>query len=522
MLFIHNQIILLLILIKNINSWKPIHQKGFFGMIGIKDIEINKRHSIYDVFTKDGILQGVFIDNDKNNTQTLPIVSSEFNASVSSATPLRPQIIHTVKHLIRTEKIKWNIHFSSNFLTTMIFNFIRWITNNKINLLGTANTALFLDNNNKLYALFERDLPYELLFDYNTKQITTGKRKIIKNIQYFSGHSKKRVDNNNNNNNTIIIDSIENDVSKKRIIHNIISGDLKNVIKKTFFDSKYIPFVHDFYILNKDYNNNYKPKLLWVDSPFSVCLNKNSLYKGYNIPIGLDSNNPTFFHVDDEIYTLHKSICIFHIAYAEENDKYIDIYASVYDKLHFSEDIKNINGNYCCIRLYKNSQYAELIINNDLEKFNLDFPIMYKNMIILRNIENNITNGFVICNKLQIVKNIIFENNFTLIGEPVVIFDDETLQTTSTTSSQFIRFASSATPQIIQTPYLLFFSQSISNSEFNVSELSAAPLRLQEEKKNYLTKINLDNYEIDYLQINTTFNIGFHSIWINSFDGVSK
>ena len=48
----------------------------------------------------------------------------------------------------------------------------------------------------------------------------------------------------------------------------------------------------------------------------------------------------------------------------------------------------------------------------------------------------------------------------------------ESYQTTSTTSSQFIRFASSATPQIIQSP---------SSPEFNASELSATQLRLQNE-----------------------------------------
>ena len=436
MLFIYYYF-LIFFLFHSVNSWKTIHKKGFFGMIGIKDIDNDKKQSIYEVFTKDGILQGVFLDTDKNGNQ----------------------IFHTIKQPINTQKIIWNIEFPSNILTTMIIGFIRFISCNKINLLGRANTALMSNENNKLYALYERDLPYEMNIDFKEKTVSDGKRKWINGIKYFSAHSKLRIDENKNN----VIDSIEYNVMEKQVIHHVISHDFKKLINKNVMNSFYLPFIHDFSLLRENKNT----QLVWIDSPFTFSLNN-----GLNFPIGLDKNKPTIIHVGNDLYTLQKSICIFHIAYVEETEKVIDIYTSIYYKINFSEDIKNISGVYCCIRLYKGSQYAELILNEELEKYNLDFPIVYENNIILRNIDNKtkMMNGFMIVNKLEIIKKIIFEKDMILLGEPIVIYDEKI-------------------------PYLIFFTK--------------------DKQNNYIMKINLLNDEMDKQEINKSFNMGFHSIWIN-------
>jgi hypothetical protein len=437
-----------------VNSWKPIHQKGFFGMIGIQGIT-DKKQSIYEIFTKDGILQGVFLDIDEKGEQ----------------------LIHPISIPINTQKRIWNIDFPSNILTTLFFNFIRYITCNKINLLGRANTSLMSMENNKIYALYERDLPYEIDIDFIEKKVSIGKRKWIDGIQYFSAHSKKRIINNKKG-----VDSIEYNVLNKEVIHHIISEEGLKLLEKKTVKSQYMPFIHDFYLLQEN--------LVWIDSPFTF-----SVKKGFELPIGLDSEKPTFIHVGNDLYTLHKSIAIFHIAYVEETEKVIDIYTSIYKDLHFSEDIKKITGLYCCIRLYKGSQYAELIISKDLEKYNLDFPILCDNYnifennlaksevvrindvdhdyIILRNIdkETKQMNGFLVVKKLQIIKKYFLEKDQSLLGEPVILYDEKI-------------------------PYLFFF--------------------IKDTTKNYIMKINLLNDEIDKQEINTSFNMGFHSVWINN------
>ena len=93
--------------------------------------------SLYQLFTSDGIIQGVFFNNGD---------------------------LTFVKHLIKTEKIlyeeKNGIIPTKNFLLTIFLLLL-----NKIklfpNVMGMANTAILNVNNNN-YALFERDLPYLL------------------------------------------------------------------------------------------------------------------------------------------------------------------------------------------------------------------------------------------------------------------------------------------------------------------------------------------------------------------------
>jgi hypothetical protein len=56
---------------------------------------------------------------------------------------------------------------------------------NKINILpnifGLANTAV-LNIKDKYYALYERDLPYEILINKDKNEIITGNKKYIKGV----------------------------------------------------------------------------------------------------------------------------------------------------------------------------------------------------------------------------------------------------------------------------------------------------------------------------------------------------
>ena len=97
----------------------------------------------------------------------------------------------------------------------------------------------------------------------------------------------------------------------------------------------------------------------------------------------------------------------------------------------------------------------------------MDFPIKYKNKIILRNIYNNTINGFVICENLYI-KHIIFLKDKFICGEPAIT-------------------------EIDDIPYLISFGYNSENS--------------------YLILIDIENYKIIEIPLNVHVNIGFHSIF---------
>jgi len=104
----------------------------------------------------------------------------------------------------------------------------------------------------------------------------------------------------------------------------------------------------------------------------------------------------------------------------------------------------------------------------------LDFPIKWDNKIILRNVHERCINGFVICNELDIL-NKIFYNNVSFCGEP-----------------QLVRSKTS--------DYLI--SLGYKNENMN---------------DGYLFLIDLNNPEnlLSY-ELNVPVNIGFHSIFLEN------
>ncbi|NDH68862.1 MAG: hypothetical protein EBY22_13345, partial [Gammaproteobacteria bacterium] len=113
---------------------KPTLHKihGFYGLIG-PDVDTAKTESLYDLFTGNGVIQGVFFEDGK---------------------------ITFVKHHIRTEKVEFEeAHGESpkHYLWTV---FKMLLTNLGIipNMMGSANTAL-MKTDKGIYALFERDHP---------------------------------------------------------------------------------------------------------------------------------------------------------------------------------------------------------------------------------------------------------------------------------------------------------------------------------------------------------------------------
>jgi hypothetical protein len=195
------------------------------------------------------------------------------------------------------------------------------------------------------------------------------------------------------------------------------------------------------------------------------------------IPVAFDNTKPTFIHEIcrktgfKKTYKTNKSFSIFHYAKIIETDKQIKIFAPIYDDLNFSR--LDINGKYRCLILDKQMKSIEIQKNEELEKYNLDFPIKWRDSIILRNIENNRINGFIICRELEI-QDRIFLKNISICGEPQV-YDDG------------------------------YFSRIIC-------------FGYDEHMKGYFILIDPENGKVFEFLLNDKMNIGFHSIFILSKD----
>lgn len=353
---------------------------GFYGLVG-PNIDISKTNTLFELFTGDGIIQGVFLENGE---------------------------INEISHIIQTEKIKYerqNGKFLNNMMLLPMYMFL-----NKMgmipNVMGLANTA-FLKIENRKFVLFERDLPYEISLDFERKRVETLRKVNIDSVEHFSAHSTV-------NNNRVY--SLEYNVLQNIVSLLDMNQDL-GLIKKINVKTKYIPIIHDSYILSNS--------TIFTDSPLKISFK--DLIKG-KIPVVFDNKKPTFINEismetgSKTIYKSNSSFYIFHYADMKETDKTIEILASIYDDLDFSA--LTINGKYRRLILDKEKKTVDIQKNPELERYNLDFPIKWRDSVILRNVENMRINGFVICKGLYI-KHKIFLEDLSICGEPQV-YDDGT------------------------------------------------------------------------------------------------
>lgn len=356
---------------------------GFYGLIG-PNIDMNSNiDCLYELFTGDGIIQGVFFNNGN---------------------------LTFVKHLIKTEKVLYeeiNGKIPTNFMLTIFLLFL-----NKIklfpNVMGMANTALLNVNNNN-YALFERDHPYLLDINLQKKYVNTIKKIEIQDFEHFSGHSKM-----NNNGN---LETLDYKIWNNRVQYYLLDNSFNTIDKAEFF-FKYIPIIHDFYS-NEDL-------LVLIDSPLVYKMENIFTQK---IPIDLNYHKETYIYIYDkktktfETYTCETGFYIFHYAFIKDKEETTEIYASQYDKL----DFKNINikGSYRMIEINKKTKKVTIHKDEILENYNLDFPILFQDKVISRNFENRRINGFVITKDLKIYKELFYEDKH-ICGEHNIVFLNKT------------------------------------------------------------------------------------------------
>lgn len=348
---------------------------GFYGLIG-PDVNVKTISNIFDLFTSDGLINGVFFDNGE---------------------------LTFIKYFIRTDKLKYeqkNGKIPKHNILRIFFEVLSSM-NLLPKILGVSNTALMHFENNT-YSLYERDVPYKLNIDFKKKRIKTMQKNLIKNIQNFSAHSKT---------NGTTIETIDCDIFKNQVSYYELDKNFVTT-KSHVITTKYLPIIHDFW--------SSQNKIIFIDSPLVIdymsVLNT-------PMPVKLDETKETIINVLDkntmeiERYHINESFYIFHYANSRENETHIDIYASLYDNINFNE--VNITGKYRKITIDKSTKIVVIEKNPELEVLNIEFPISYGNRTIFRSIENRVNNGFVICEGMKLIKTIEFVDKF-ICGEPAI------------------------------------------------------------------------------------------------------
>ena len=421
----------------------PFRQlNGFYGLIG-PDIQINNVQTLYDLFTGDGKIQGVFFQPNDNPT--------------------------FVTHLVRTDKLLYeSIHgrFSKHIWMTPLYVLL-----NKVgilpNVLGLANTAL-LPVDRRLFALFERDFPYELKVDVENNKIQTVKKVYLPGLSHFSGHSKYIKG---------VIHTIDYDVVWNRIRYVRLDSSFREHEKHTIH-THYMPLIHDFAILSDG-------KVLIVDAPFvwkmRPSLFEMDMFRFLNegifpkdIPVVFDKTRPTYINLYDPLEKRLKQIACpappfywFHLAYTEYQGGDLNIYAPMYDNVNFSS--LNLDGKYRQITIKASGQVV-IKKNPLLEGLNLDFPIRVGNYVVLREIENRAIRGFVVCRGLRVIRRIRLPVGRAFCGEPSVV-------------------------EISGQPHLLGFSY-------------------DENQKGYVSLMSIWSDTYDEIPLGHPVSIGFHSVFI--------
>ncbi len=400
---------------------------GFYGMIG-PNVEIKNVKSLFDLFMGDGIIQGLFFD--KGN-------------------------ITFVKKFIRTDKLLYEE--KNGKIPSSLFHYIWFMLLHHLgmfpNVFGLANTAI-LNTHNNTYALYERDNPYLININKETQNIDTIK-KITTPLNTISGHSKI-------NGNTDNIATIEYNIIRNQLHHYLLNQAF-GIKNKYSIHTNYIPVPHDFVLSNN--------KFLSVDSP--LLFDGLRLLKS-SIPVYFDGNKPTMIHTismqdgEQETYTYNKGFYIFHYADVLEDDDTIKILAPVYDNIDYSN--LDLQGRYRKIVIDKHTKEVGILHDHRLEQYNLEFPVKVGDgRIVMRNVNKNRSDGFVICRDLEITNTFFYEDR-NICGEPVVInIEDE--------------------------PHIVCFAY-------------------DNDEKSYCLIINIDANKTIEVELKDNVTIGFHSVFM--------
>jgi len=383
---------------------------GFYGLMG-PDVKMKTVPSLFDLFMADGLVQGVFFDKGE---------------------------ILFMKKNVETEKRKQKSPFLNPF--------------------DISNTNIVAIDNS-YYSFFEHNNPYHLDISFEERTLKTLQKKSVPGVRLFSGHTKynpflKR------------ITTLDYNVINKEV--HIYSLDSNfSLLSKYKIPFTYVPMVHDFYMMDK--------KTIVIDSPFEW----NFYASSWKNMMRFSVNKSTFIYCIQENnsfkkYKADESFFLFHYAYAreiKERDE-IEIYAPLYESIDFSKI--DICGRYRRIVLNKKTKKVRIERNDDLEKYSVDFPIVWEDKVILRHLDSDKkeSNAFLICRDLKIIDTISLRDNLSICGEPTFL-------------------------SIKEEPHLLFFCYD------------------KKTCQNYIGLLHLYSKKLFTREIsNTSLTIGFHSIFI--------
>lgn len=338
---------------------------GFFGMIGP---HVKTASSLYQLFTSNGILQGVFING-------------------SALTP--------VSHVIQTEKVLFEAKWGP--LSSNIHHLPFQMALSKLGLfphMGTANTAV-LSVRDQDYALFERDLPYHIQIDMATQSVRTVAKCALPGLHGVSAHSWFDTH----------IHSHAYSILHQSVSFMVLTETFQPLRVETF-RTRYVPLIHSHLRVRDHY--------LFTDSPLFFSWKR---FFQAEFPFHAKPR-PTYIHVTPDVYTFQEPFFIFHYASLEETPDAFILYAPLYETLDFSTT--TMYGKYRRLILHKENKTITMDKNAVLETYNLDFPVRWRHMTLLRNLDLSTQkiNGFILCDGLTIVKE--FWVSLGILGEPCV------------------------------------------------------------------------------------------------------
>ena len=368
---------------------------GFYGQIGPNP---NYYDNDYHLFDGNGMIHGIFFDNGTITYQN---------------------------HMVRTDKYNFenfiknkspfglgNIDNKYFLFMLIIFSFLEGL---KIipNFIGTANTALW-NNNEKIYALHERDYPYEIDINFNLKKINTVKKIILDKIKYFTAHPK-------NDKEHIYAISYNTYLPESILLKYNKNLTLTDDIK---IKTKYSSMIHDIAL-----SDNY---IVFCNTPYEFNLTQTFNNK---LPYYFDKNKNNSFTIVSkdfkEIFQIevNDSFFIFHYDNVYEDEDNIYFYAIIHenfqmDMLTKSKDKNKNIKNYSKYRKFiinKKDKTIKIEQNHIFEKLNVEFPIRKDNNTLLSIFGNDLDIiGFTITDGFKIKEIVLLENR-KVYGEPSFI-----------------------------------------------------------------------------------------------------
>lgn len=366
---------------------------GFYGQVGPNPKYYNEKDD-YHMFDGDGMIHGVFFDNGNITYTNHWIKTDKFNYQ----NIFHSNLVLNIGSLYKLDKIFLLLLYSFFYKLKLVPN-----------MMGNANTALWY-NNNKLYALNERDYPYELELNFDKKNIYTKKKINIKNTEYFTAHPKTSIKND------IFVQSYSNFFPELTLLNLDSNLKLKKYIK---INTNYSGIVHDIAMTD----NN----IIFCDTPYQFNM---TAIVNKKIPFFFDkTKNNKFCVVSKDLinidwYDCNESFFIFHYGECREDNNNIYFNAVVHNEFNmesFSQLKNNDLRNYSKYRRFildKKTKKVKIEKKREFENINVEFPIKHGKFTLLSIFGDNIDIiGFIIVNDFNILNKVYFKDR-KMYGEP--------------------------------------------------------------------------------------------------------